>query len=75
MADTSLAGFYSGAGFSNYFTTPSYQSSVVGSYESEVDGTNSGYYNKSGRAFPDVSAQGSLQEFIISGRVRRGVYL
>lgn len=72
MTDMSLAGFYSGAGFSNYFATPCYQNYVVGSYEYELDSTN---FNASGRAFPDISAQGSLQEVIVSGKVELGEYL
>lgn len=64
MVDTSLAGFYSGAGFSNLFPTPSYQANVVAAYESALGATDNGYYNKNGRAFPDVSAQGSLQNVI-----------
>ncbi|KAF8320677.1 subtilisin-like protein [Clavulina sp. PMI_390] len=67
MADSSLAGFSSGAGFSNIFPTPSYQTSVVAAYESELGTTDSGYYNRSGRAFPDVSAQGSQQPLIYNG--------
>ncbi|KAF8308704.1 subtilisin-like protein [Clavulina sp. PMI_390] len=67
MVDTSLAGFYSGAGLSNRFTTPSYQTSVVSAYETALGTTASGDYNKSGRAFPDVSAQGSRQDVVVKG--------
>lgn len=72
MVSTSLAGFYSGAGFSNYFSTPSYQKSAVSAYESALGSTDSGYYTKTGRAFPDVSAQGSLQEVVVSGSAELG---
>lgn len=72
MVDTSLAGFYSGAGFSKIFTTPSYQTSVVAAYESALGSTDNGYYTKTGRAFPDVSAQGSLQNVVASGSVELG---
>lgn len=75
MVSTSLAGFYSGAGFSNIFSTPSYQTSVVSAYETTLGSTDSGYYTKTGRAFPDVSAQGSLQEVVASGSAELGTFL
>lgn len=55
---SSSNGFWSGAGFSNVFSTPSYQSSAVQSYVSSIGGLDAGKYNKHGRAFPDVSALG-----------------
>ncbi|KAF8320678.1 subtilisin-like protein [Clavulina sp. PMI_390] len=67
MANSSLAGFSSAAGFSTLFPTPSYQVSVVAAYESELGSTDSGYYNSSGRAFPDLTAQGSQQPIIYNG--------
>ncbi|KAF8320754.1 family S53 protease [Clavulina sp. PMI_390] len=70
MANASLAGFYSGAGFSTLFPTPSYQTSVVATYESELGSTDSGFYNKAGRAFPDISAQGSHQQVVYEDAVR-----
>lgn len=65
MVDTSLAGFYSGAGFSNYFSTPAYQQSVVSSYVNGPAASQKPFFNNGGRAFPDVSAQGSLQNVIV----------
>ncbi|UZJ52762.1 hypothetical protein CBS101457_002082 [Exobasidium rhododendri] len=65
MVDTTLAGFYSGAGASNIFTTPSYQTSQVAAYTSAI-GTMSGDYNTKGRFFPDIAAQGS-QFIVIAG--------
>ena len=61
-----------GGGFSNYFSQPSYQSSAVEAYFAAYDpgyptytyagngtiGANSGLYNRAGRGFPDVSANG-----------------
>lgn len=67
MVDISLAGFYSGAGFSNYFPMPSYQTSAVAAYEAELNATDNGFYNTTGRAYPDVSAQGSRQEIVVAG--------
>jgi len=57
---------YSGAGFSHYFPTPSFQRSVVSAYERELNNADGGYHNKGGRAYPDVSAQGSWQPIIMS---------
>lgn len=75
MVDTSLAGFYSGAGFSNIFTTPSYQTSVVAAYNAGAGKKYTQYYNTKGRAFPDVSAQGSLQEVVVNGKSELGTLL
>lgn len=66
--DPSLAGFYSGAGFSNLFARPSYQTSAVNSYLSKIGTLDAGYYNKTGRAYPDISAQGSLYVITSSGQ-------
>ncbi|RDW57074.1 hypothetical protein BP6252_13889 [Coleophoma cylindrospora] len=52
--------YSSGGGFSNYFEQPSYQSKVVNSYIKSLNGTYDGLYNKSGRAYPDLSAQGQF---------------
>ncbi|KDQ16562.1 hypothetical protein BOTBODRAFT_252534 [Botryobasidium botryosum FD-172 SS1] len=50
---------FSGGGFSNYFAQPSYQSSAVNAYIAALGATNAGLYNKTGRAYPDVAAQGT----------------
>lgn len=52
------SGFWSGAGFSNVFSAPSYQASVVKSYVNSIGSLDSGKYNKNGRAFPDLAALG-----------------
>ena len=52
--------FTSGGGFSNVFSRPSYQNSAVASYL-QIDTVQlppSSTYNSTGRAFPDVSANG-----------------
>ena len=64
---TETAASYSSGGFSNIFARPSYQSSVVSSYLTKLGSTNSGKFNTSGRAFPDVSAQGENVEIVVSG--------
>ncbi|KAI0331456.1 subtilisin-like protein [Cubamyces sp. BRFM 1775] len=48
---------FSGGGFSNIFPQPSYQDSAVESYLDALGSTNAGLFNRSGRAYPDVSAQ------------------
>jgi tripeptidyl-peptidase I len=55
---------FSSGGFSNFFGTPSYQSSVVSAYLTKLGNTNSGKFNRSGRAFPDIAAQGDNVEII-----------
>lgn len=46
----------SSGGFSNIFSRPSYQTSAVSSYLTALGSTNSGLYNTTGRAFPDMAA-------------------
>ncbi|CDO74350.1 hypothetical protein BN946_scf184645.g6 [Trametes cinnabarina] len=58
---------FSSGGFSNFFAQPSYQSSAVSSYLTALGNTNSGKFNRSGRAFPDVSAQGNNIEIVVGG--------
>ncbi|THH00166.1 hypothetical protein EW145_g7124 [Phellinidium pouzarii] len=55
---TETAADLSAGGFSNVFGIPSYQASAVSSYLSELGSTNDGLFNTTGRAYPDVSAQG-----------------
>ncbi|GBE83937.1 Tripeptidyl-peptidase SED2 [Sparassis crispa] len=56
---TEVGAPFSGGGFSNYWSTPSYQASAVASYLSILGNNESGLYNASGRGFPDVSAYSS----------------
>lgn len=60
-------GYASGSGFSNYFAQPSYQSSVVNSYVASLKGKYNGLYNKSGRAYPDLAAQGFRYVIVYQG--------
>ena len=64
---TETAASFSSGGFSNIFAQPSYQASAVSGYLSALGSTNSGKFNKTGRAFPDVSAQGENVEIVVSG--------
>ncbi|KAK7696298.1 hypothetical protein QCA50_000952 [Cerrena zonata] len=50
---------FSGGGFSDTFSRPSYQDAAVSKYLSNLpNGTHAGLYNRTGRAYPDISAQG-----------------
>ena len=53
-----VAADFSGGGFSNIFPQPDYQSTAVENYLDALGSTNAGLFNRTGRAFPDVSAQG-----------------
>lgn len=61
-------GFTSGGGFSNYFATPDYQSTVVNDYIYGLDTEYAGLYNRSGRGYPDIAAQGQSFITIFGGR-------
>lgn len=66
--------FATGGGFSNYFTPPSYQQEAVSNYLSAHNdlpyyianakasniGENGGVYNRAGRGYPDVAANGAF---------------
>jgi len=54
---------FSSGGFSNVYSTPSFQSSAVSTFLSGLGTTYNGLYNASGRGFPDVSTQG--ENFLI----------
>ena len=58
---------FSSGGFSNFFGTASYQETVVNAYLAKLGNTNANKFNRSGRAFPDVSAQGENVEIVVSG--------
>ena len=61
--------FKSGAGFSNYFSMPDYQTQTVQNYIQSLNGLNDGYYNPTGRAYPDVAAQGNHDAIIWNGQI------
>lgn len=58
---------FSSGGFSNIFAQPSYQASAVSAFLTELGSTNAGLFNSSGRAFPDISAQGENVEIVVGG--------
>lgn len=59
---------FSGGGFSNYFARPSYQDDAVSSFLSSIGSQNAGLFNTTGRAYPDVAAQGTGFQVVIGGR-------
>jgi len=63
-------GYASGSGFSNYFARPKYQDKVVKEYIEGLQGEYDGWYNKSGRAYPDIAAQSYQFLIIIAARIR-----
>ncbi|EED84182.1 predicted protein [Postia placenta Mad-698-R] len=62
-----VAADFSGGGFSNYFPRPDYQSEVVSAYLALLGNNDTGLYNASGRAYPDVSAYGVNCSVVIGG--------
>ncbi|KAK2067280.1 hypothetical protein P8C59_001036 [Phyllachora maydis] len=60
--------YTSGGGFSNYFATPAYQAEAVAKYVAGLDGRYDGLYNKSGRGYPDISAQGLYFAYFYNGK-------
>ncbi|TFK89462.1 family S53 protease-like protein [Polyporus arcularius HHB13444] len=65
---TETAADFSSGGFSAIFTQPSYQASAVSTYLTALGNTNSGKFTRTGRAFPDVSAQGENVEIVLSNQ-------
>jgi tripeptidyl-peptidase-1 len=68
--ETAVSRFASGAGFSNYFPAPEYQQKTVNKYVKSLKGEYDGLYNKTGRAYPDVAAQGNNDVIVWAGIVR-----
>ncbi|KIK66637.1 hypothetical protein GYMLUDRAFT_1023250 [Collybiopsis luxurians FD-317 M1] len=65
-AETSAS--ISGSGFSNISPQPLYQGTAVSGYLSALGSTYSGRFNSTGRAFPDVAAQGLNVGFVNAGQ-------
>ncbi|KAG6857498.1 hypothetical protein H0H87_002123 [Tephrocybe sp. NHM501043] len=60
---------FSGGGFSRYFNQPSYQNSQVSKFLSGLGNKNAGLFNKTGRAYPDLAAQGQAFQVVINGTI------
>ncbi|KAF1928496.1 tripeptidyl-peptidase 1 precursor [Didymella exigua CBS 183.55] len=52
------ATYFSSGGFSNYWPRPSYQDDAIKAYFHTLGDKNKPYFNRHGRGFPDVAAQG-----------------
>jgi tripeptidyl-peptidase-1 len=73
--------FSSAGGFSNTFPRPDYQDDVISKYFETAKpsfpsynggdnvGAHGGVYNKAGRGFPDVSANGAELEMYYQGQI------
>ncbi|KAF1849733.1 subtilisin-like protein [Cucurbitaria berberidis CBS 394.84] len=64
------ATFFSSGGFSDYWKRPSYQDDAVKGYFHHLGEANKPYFNRHGRGFPDVSAQGFGYRVYNSGVLR-----
>ncbi|CCL99219.1 uncharacterized protein FIBRA_01234 [Fibroporia radiculosa] len=62
---------FSGGGFSNYWGRPDYQSDAVSAYLRLLGNNNTGMYNISGRAFPDLATYAVDFEIVLDGEVRQ----
>ncbi|KAH8111000.1 subtilisin-like protein [Phellopilus nigrolimitatus] len=62
-----VAASFSAGGFSNYFAQPSYQASAVSTFLTGLGTQFQGMFNASGRAYPDVSAQGEGFQVVLGG--------
>ncbi|CAD0100445.1 unnamed protein product, partial [Aureobasidium mustum] len=67
--EVAVSRFGSGAGFSNYFPMPSYQTNAVDGYLDKIGNLYEGLYNCSGRAYPDVAAQGNHDVVVWEGNI------
>jgi tripeptidyl-peptidase I len=65
---TETASTFSSGGFSNVFARPSFQTTAVANYLTALGNTNAGKFNTTGRAFPDVAAQGENVEIVSGGQ-------
>ncbi|KAI0745384.1 family S53 protease [Earliella scabrosa] len=65
---TETSASFSSGGFSAIFARPSYQDAAVSAYLTALGNTNSGRFNRNGRAFPDIAAQGDNVEIVVSNQ-------
>ena len=68
-----VAAPFSSGGFSNIFVRPQYQSSAVSTYLSHhlPASLNTNLFERRGRAYPDVAAQGTNLQFTLAGKLTR----
>ena len=63
-----VATSFSGGGFSNIFSRPSYQDTAVSTYLNKLGKTNAGLFNSTGRGFPDIATQAQSFQIIRAGK-------
>ncbi|KAL4892195.1 peptidase S8/S53 domain-containing protein [Aspergillus ambiguus] len=63
--------YFSSGGFSDMWERPAYQEEAVSAYLHTIGDNFSGLYNKGGRAFPDVAAQGESYAIFDKGVMGR----
>ncbi|KAF2426239.1 subtilisin-like protein [Tothia fuscella] len=65
-----ISKYASGGGFSNYFTQPTWQKDIVNQYVSQLtrEEVDPNMFNKTGRAYPDLAANGQQYAVIWNGR-------
>jgi tripeptidyl-peptidase-1 len=66
-----ISKYASGGGFSNYFNRPTWQDDAVNQYLSSVspNEVDPNMYNRSGRAYPDLAANGQQYAVIWDGKL------
>jgi tripeptidyl-peptidase-1 len=65
-----MSKYSSGGGFSNYFPRPPWQEAAVEGYISKISTeVDPSMYNRSGRAYPDLAANGQAYAVFWAGRV------
>ncbi|KAI4715898.1 subtilisin-like protein [Aureobasidium sp. EXF-10727] len=69
LPEVAVSRFGSGAGFSNYFSMPAYQTNAVEGYLDKIGNLYQGLYNRSGRGYPDVAAQGNHDIIVWEGNI------
>jgi tripeptidyl-peptidase-1 len=60
--------FAPGGGYSNYFARPDYQTAAVQQYTTSLGDTYKTMYNATGRAYPDLAAQGQSYSIVWNDR-------
>lgn len=61
--------YFSQGGFSRYFERPLWQAAAIPPFLEKLGSTYVGLYNPTGRAVPDVSAQGYGFQVVVGGKV------
>ncbi|KAF8177575.1 peptidase S8/S53 domain-containing protein [Mycena galopus ATCC 62051] len=60
---------FTGGGFSNYFSAPSYQTAAISGFIDNLPSDFTGTFNASGRGYPDVALQGLNFQIRVNGGV------